>query len=151
MTADEAKKLIEAGIAEGLKPLRERAVKADAREEATRLLETVTLPPAAKTRIIERAVMNLPTKDGELDMGEFRKLVVAESQSEGQYLAQITGSGRVVGMGPTVVTESDEKAARKAEKRRLKEAKRLREGGRDAFEALGMPKEAAKLASREVA
>jgi hypothetical protein len=151
MTAEEAKKLIEAGIAEAVKPFRERAVKSDAREEATRLLESVTLPDKAKSRIIERACSALPLKDGELNLDEFRKLLVAEAKSEGEYLASITGSGRIVGMGPTVVTEADEKTARKAEKRALKEAKRLKSEGRDVFEALGMPKDAAKLAAREVA
>jgi hypothetical protein len=151
MTAEQATKLIEAGIAKANAPLLERLRKADATDEARKILEGVTLPDKAKTRIVERVVANIPLKDGELDIAKLRESVVSEAKSEGEYLASITGSGRVIGMGPTVVTEADEKVARKAEKKKLKEAKRLREGGRDAFEALGMPKDAAKLASREVA
>lgn len=158
MTADEAKKMLEdqskafeTRLTEAVKPFRERAIKADARDEAAKLLESVTLPAEAKARVIETVCREIPMKDGELDMGKFRESLVAEYKREGEYLAKITGSGRVVGMGPTIVTEADEKAARKAEKRRLKEAKQLRDGGRDAFEALGMPKNAAKLAAREVA
>ena len=151
LTAEQATKLIEAGIAKANAPLLERLRKSDATDEARKILESVSLPVAAKTRIIERSVANIPLKDGEIDIAKLRETVVAEAKSEGEYLASITGSGRVVGMGPTIVTEADEKSARKAEKKRLKEAKRLREGGRDAFEALGMPKQAAKLAAREVA
>ncbi len=126
MTAEEAKKLIEAGISAGLKPLRERAIKGDAREEATRLLESVTLPAPAKTRIIERCVSQLVEKDGELDVDAFRKVVVAEAKAEGEYLAQITGSGRVTGLGdtgaPVAIDAKEAKRARKEEKQSLKES-----------------------------
>lgn len=159
MTPDEVKKLVEAGIAEATKPLvesnrklRQRALAFDAREEGERLLETVTLPPEAKAKIIREAVRDIPlTEAGELDLKKFSESIVELAKTEGAYLAKVTGSGRVFGMGPTIVTETDDKAARKAEKKRLKEAKKLREGGREAFEALGLPKNAAKLAAREVA
>lgn len=159
MTPDEVKKLVESAVqtavAEANKPvaeLRQRALRSDAREEAQRLLETVTLPSETKVRVISEAVRSLPMTDkGELDMKKFSESVVQLAQTEGAYLAKVTGSGKVFGMGPTVVTEADEKSARKAEKRALKETKRLKESGRDAFESLGMPKEAAKLAAREVA
>jgi hypothetical protein len=159
MTPDEVKKLVESGIAEATKPLvesnralRQRALAFDAREEGERLLETVTLPEEAKAKVIREAVRSLPlTAEGELDLKKFSESIVELAKTEGAYLAKITGSGKVFGMGPTIVTEADDKAARKAEKKRLKEAKRVKEAGRDAFEALGMPKEAAKLAAREVA
>jgi hypothetical protein len=155
MSPDEVKKLVEsavtAAVAEANKPvaeLRQRALRSDAREEGERLLETVTLPEEAKAKIIREAVRSIPlTEAGELDLKKFSESIVELAKTEGAYLAKITGSGKVFGMGPTIVTESDEKAQRKAEKKRLKEAKRLKESGRDAFEALGMPKDAAKIAA----
>ncbi|HET9304866.1 MAG TPA: hypothetical protein VFO46_02455 [Candidatus Sulfotelmatobacter sp.] len=129
MSEDEAKKLIEAAVS----PFRLKALKSDAREEATRLLESVTLPGAAKDRIIVRCLESIPEKAGELDAEKFRESVVAEAKAEGEYLATITGAGRVRGMGAGVaanLTEADKKALadREAEDEKL-----LRESSQSAF------------------
>lgn len=138
MTTDEAKKLIEAAV----RPYQTRFLREDARAEAAKLLETVALPQAAKTRITERAIANVPeTADGGLDLTKFRETVVAEAQSEGQYLAQITGSGKVFGMGagftPQVAPKPEEIAAREAEDKRDFEEQV------SVLERLGLPRAAA--------
>jgi hypothetical protein len=145
MTADEAKKLVEAAVATATAPLRERALRGDAREEATRLLESISLPGAAKTRIIERSIATLPTTaEGALDVAKFREAVVAEAKAEGEYIASITGSGKVFGMGSAVrVAEAlkpEQIAAREAAAK-SEEAESIK-----VWESLGMTPEAAKLA-----
>lgn len=95
MTLQEAQRLIQAEVG----PLRERALKGDAREEATRILEVISLPEPAKARIIERCLVNIPTDGKELDTTKFRESVVREAKAEGKYLAEITGAGNVFGMG----------------------------------------------------
>ena len=135
MTATEVKRLVEAGVRQATLPAR-------AREEGTRLLESVTMPEKAKVRIIERVVENLDLSR-ELDLEEFGKAIAAEAKAEGEYLASITGSGRIFGMG-TGVVELKPKEAKK-----LKEAAKEREKeARSIFESLGMPEEAAKIAAR---
>jgi hypothetical protein len=145
MTAEEAKKLIDTAVAEATRPLRERAIQGDARAEAARLLESATLPHVAKQRIIERAVVTLPRDAaGELDTAKFREAVVAEAKAEGEYLAQVTGSGRVFGMGAGAPIAIDAKEAeRQAAADRASEADAV-----SIFESLGMPKDAAQLAAK---
>lgn len=159
MTPDEVKKATETAVKlaleEAMKPvveLRQRALKGDAREEAERLLETVTLPDEAKTKIVREALRDIPlTEAGTLDLKKFGDSVVELAKTEGAYLAKITGSGRVIGMGLARVGESSE--ASKEDRQRLKEEKRRRKDERreavEIFESLGMPKDAAKLAARK--
>ena len=134
MTATEVNKLVEAGVRRATLPNR-------AREVAARLLESVTLPEKAKLRIIERVVEDLDVTQ-ELDEKEFGKAIAKEASAEGEYLASITGSGRVIGMGiaQPEVKPKEAKRLKEAEKERKREA-------RDVFESLGMPKEAAKIAA----
>jgi hypothetical protein len=154
MDLTEAQKLIEAAVA----PFRERALRGDAREEATRLLATVTLPDAAKTKIIESALKQpLPLKEGALDTAKFREVVVAEAKDMGDILAAMLPAG-VRGMGvtmPTRLSEADQIAAEerrlKEEKRQRKEAKRLQESATDVFATLmGGNRTAAEKAARGV-
>jgi len=144
VTLQEAQKM----VADAMAPMNLRLMRGDAREEAMRCLESISLPPQAKTRIVERALQDIPTKDGALDTEKLREAVVREAKSEGEYLASITGSGRVVGMGIGVVqmTEAQREDQRKREKRERKEAKRLRESAEDVFASLMGNPEAAKLA-----
>ena len=145
MTEAEAKKLIEAAVSAATAPLRERAIKGDAREEATRLLETVTLPQAAKIRIVERSIANLPvTADGALDSAKLREMVVAEAKAEGEYITSITGGVGVRGMGvaPPAPPKPEDIAAREARaKQELAEDVAL-------YEALGMDRKAAEFAAQ---
>src|SRR5208337_2377170 len=117
-----------------------------ARREAARLLDGVTLPDLAKQRVIERAVAMLDLA-AELDLKKFQETLAAEAKAEGQYLASITGSGRVIGMGaaPVVIDAKEAKAKRKE----LKEARRE---DVDVLESLMGDRKAAKIAAdREVA
>lgn len=138
MTAEDVKKVTEAAI----KPFREKALRAEAKEKAFELLEAVTLPDIAKRRIVERAVASLELGES-LDEKKLGEVVAAEAKSEGEYLASVTGSGRVLGMGATAVAIDPKEAKR--EKKALKEAKRE---AVEVFESLGLTKEQAKLAAK---
>lgn len=143
MTLQEAQTLINAEVAKATAPLHAQLRESKAREEATRILEGVNLPAVSKTRIIERAVAAIPLKDNALDVEKFRELVVAEAKAEGQYVSQLVGSGKVIGLGaaaPAELTESQREEQRKAEKRRLKEAQRFVRDEESVFaELTGLP------------
>jgi hypothetical protein len=140
MTLQEAQRLIEKAVA----PLRERTVKADARAEGARLLETVSLPDAAKARIIERCVESLPMAGNELDESKFREAVVKEAQAEGRYIRELTGGGEVFGMGSYVQEAVDPERQKK-----LQEAMKLQEANDEAvFGELMGNSAAAKLAAK---
>jgi hypothetical protein len=144
MTADEAKKLVEAAVAEATRPLRERAIQGDARTEAARLLESATLPTPAKQRIIERVTASIPRNDaGEIDLTKFRESVISEAKAEGEYLAQITGAGRVFGMGGAAIPIDTKEAERQVASDKQSEAEAIA-----VFESLGMPKAAAEAAAK---
>jgi len=142
MTEAEAKQLIEAATA----PLRQRALRGDAREEAARLLRDIELPEAAKTKITERAIASVPTTAaGELDTTKLRECIVAEAKTEADYLASIVGSGKVRGMGsaPAVPAPKPEDiAAREAQ------AKSEFESDVALFESFGMERTAAEFAAK---
>lgn len=140
MTVEEAQKLIK----ESVGPLRDRALKQDAREQAGQLLESTALPQAARLRIIERSLEKLPlTEAGDIAVKEFRDVVVREAKAEGEYLATVTNSGSVVGMGSGPVQTLSPKKQKKA----LKEAKRAVKESRNVFVELGMDPAAAKIAA----
>ena len=143
LTLQEAKQMIKQGIAEGLAPVRERLLKQDAREAAAEVLDGVDLPEPAKRRIIDRVIENLEP-GSELDVKKLRESVVTEAKAEGQYIAQLTGGGRVLGMGIAPTVEVDRKEAKKA-KKELKEA---RKSAVQTFMDIGMDKAAAKIAAR---
>ena len=127
------------------KQLLERAIKADAREEAGRLLEAVTLPPQAKARVIARVLESAPpTKDGALDTAKLKEAVDREAKAEGEYLASIIPSGNVIGMGqrPQPVIDAAE-SARRQQAAKDEEAEAI-----SIFESLDMPKEAAQFAAK---
>jgi hypothetical protein len=147
MTLQEAQKLIDDGVKAATAPLLERALKGDAREEALRVLETSRLPEATQRKIIEAVMRNLPLKDGALDLDKFRPLVVAEAKAEAEYLAAVTGVGRVVGMGPSFGAPAvDPEKLQEQEKRERKAAKRLRESEASVFGRLMGNAKAAEFA-----
>jgi hypothetical protein len=126
------------------KRLLERAIKGDAREEATRLLESVSLPAASKSRVISDVLAReIPVKDGELDRTVFGESVNSAAKAEGAYVASLTGGGRVQGMGASVITETaDQIAMREAR------AKADDERSFNVFESLMGNSDAAKLAAK---
>lgn len=144
MDAAEIKRLVEAETA----PLRERLIRADAREQGALLLEGVSLPVAAKMRVIESVLDKpLPRTDvGDLDKTKFSEAIGAAAQAEGRYLAGILGSGQVRGMGvaapdPIKITE-----ARKAHQAEVVE---LNEAAENVFGRLMGDPAAAKAAARK--
>jgi hypothetical protein len=129
MTLQEAQALINDGIAKAVGPLKLAEAKRSAQAEAVRILESVNLPEVAKQRIAERAVATVATEA--FDAAKFREIVVAEAKAEGQYIAQLTGGGRVTGLGDSApfagpISEADQKAERKRLKR-LREAEQANE------------------------
>ncbi len=132
-----------AAQAETNRKLLERAIRGDAREEAGRILASVTLHEAAKNLVIESVLKNIPTKDGALDIAIFTEAVNAEAKLVGAAFAAATGSGRVTGMGAAPVEIKPEEAARRAAA-----AKEADEQAVSIFESLGMPKNAAVLAAK---
>lgn len=154
MTEVEIKALVEsavkAAVAEVRAPvslLEARALKGDAMIEALGLLESTGLPQASRQRVCESVSANLPIKDGAIEMEKFKTLVMAEARREGAYIAQLTGAGRVQGLGPVTIIEADQKSEKKRLKEARKEAERLAEDGAEIFKAFGLTEAAAKLAA----
>ncbi len=86
--------------------LLERALRGDAREEASKILAPLSLAEASKARVIDTVLMQeLPLKDGALDPVKFAEAVNAEAKREGAYVAGLVGSGKVIGMGPAPVVD----------------------------------------------
>lgn len=150
MTTEEVNRLIESAVSKATReaqaPLRERLLKADATNEAVRLLEGVALPTKAKELIIENVLReDLPTLGGELDGKKLREMVDAEMKRIGAVVSELSGGGRVFGMGPQAEPTKQDLKEAKREKKELKEA---RKASVSIFESLGMDKEAAKIAAR---
>lgn len=147
MTLQEAQAIAEAAVKKANAPLLLDLAKRDGKEEGVRILESVSLPDAAKRKIIDRAVTaigaeNSPlVENGRLIVEKFREVVVAEAKAEGKYLAELTGAGRVTGLGPAPVfeeplTEKDIEDEERQEKRFRKQAKRLQENAVNNFTRL---------------
>jgi hypothetical protein len=142
MEAAELQKLQESN-----RRLLERAIRADAREEASKILKTTSLVEAARERVIDavsREFSDIPqTSEGALDVAKFTETVNAAAKAEGAYVASLLGSGRVAGMGAPAPIAIDAKEA----ERRQADSKRLRESRVRSFIDLGMPKDAAERAA----
>jgi hypothetical protein len=127
--------------------LLERAIRGDAREEAVRILKGTSLHEAAKERVIESVTRDfgaIPVVDGTLDKAKFTEAVNLAAKAEGAYVATISGSGRVVGMGAAPVVEID---AKEADRKKAAGEQRLKESIQ-AFRDMGMPKDAAERAAK---
>jgi len=135
MTAEEIKRLVEAET----RPYRERLLKADAREMGLRILESVALPDRTKRRVVETVVSALDASQP-LNETKLTEAINAAAKEEGEYLASVTGSGRVIGMGAAAAVKPKE--LKEAKKR----AKEERRDSVDVFESLMGDRKAAKLA-----
>jgi hypothetical protein len=146
MDAAELKKLQESITAQAAAnaKLLERALRGDARELAGSQLKGVTLPEASKERVVEAALRSIPKTDaGELDRVKFGEVVTAEAKREGEYVATLTNSGRVTGMGSAPVQQTPE------EKQRAQEAaKNTVEDAVKVFESMGMDCKSAEAAAK---
>ncbi len=118
--------------------LLERAIKGDAREAATKILDGLSLHEAGKTLVIENVLRDIPLKDGELDAPKFKESVEQEAKRIGAAFSAAGTGSRVVGMGagePITVTETGKPADI--------EAARVK-----TFMRLGLTEAAAKVAVR---
>ena len=81
--------------------LREGTILREARDVATEALGKAELPAVTRERLIE-AVAKDPSahiKDGKLDRASFETAITEAVRAEAAYLAKITGSGQIRGMG----------------------------------------------------
>ena len=141
MDADKIQKLQES-LEKTQAQLALREARADAKEQAAVLLESVSLPAAAKSDVISRVVEAVPMKDGALDSEKLKEMVESEAKRIGKVISESVGGGRVTGFGASLAVESDPKAEKKARK----EAERLREGAVDVFASLMGNRSAAERA-----
>lgn len=80
--------------------LREGAVLREARDVVAAALGKVeNLPDITRTRLLEAIASNPPTTDGALDAATLETRVAEAVTAEVAYLAKVTGSGRITGMG----------------------------------------------------
>jgi hypothetical protein len=77
----------------------EAATLREARDVVTEALAKVEMPDITRTRLAEQLAKNPPTKDGSLDRDALATALTEAVKAEAAYLAQITGSGRIRGMG----------------------------------------------------
>lgn len=80
--------------------LREGALLREARDVvATALAKVENLPDITRDRLLETIAKNPPTADGKLDAATLETQVSEAVRAEVEYLAKVTGSGRITGMG----------------------------------------------------
>jgi len=72
----------------------------NAQGEAHKLLESIELPAAAKTRIVTKVSADPKMgEDGKLDKDALKEAVEAEAKLEAEYIESITGAGKVTDQG----------------------------------------------------
>lgn len=145
MDAAELKKLQESLATQAAtnQRLLERAIRGDAREEATRILRTTSLMEAAWPRVIEQVIRDfsaIPQADGALDKTKFAEAVNAAAKTEGAYAQLLTGSGQVRGMGTPAPAELTAQESERVEK----DAKKLRESRIANYMQFGLDRKAAE-------
>ncbi len=107
--ADKAAKDNEALLAEVAR-LKEAAVLREARDIAAAEIGKAPLPAITQERLIEAVALHPVMKDGVLDREEFGKVVEATIKTEREYIATLTGSGIIKGMGGTATADMGHKA-----------------------------------------
>lgn len=115
--------------------LREAQIIREAGKIVAEALKTSTLPEITKTRLMESVPKLATVKDGKLDPA-FTEAVKAAIKTETDYVAKLTESGKVKGMGGSS-TGGSEPLTEAAMKERTEN-----------FLELGMSKEAAEIAAK---
>ncbi len=159
MTEADVKKLLEAertkweaeGTAKALRQLTERALRGDAHVEGRKLLGNMSLTESARTMVLENVLrFPVPDKDGALDTAKFTEAVNEEAKRVAAVLSE-AGVGSVRGFGASapllVMSEADQEAKRKRDKRALKEAKAEQEEDEEVFARLLRSETAGKNAA----
>ena len=101
MSEEELKELKETGqkLTEENARLKESAILREARDIVTEKVGKAELPDITKERLVENLVKSPPMKEGELDREEFVKDIDEAVTSESDYIAKVTKSGEIRGMG----------------------------------------------------
>ena len=82
--------------------LREGAMLRETRDiVAATLAKVERLPDVTRARLAEAISANPPIKDGALDKDALGKRIEETVKAEVAYLAEVTGGGRIIGMGGT--------------------------------------------------
>jgi len=153
LTLQEAQDMVKEGVKNVTERLNKRLIEQDAKEEFQRIMEGTALRRETFERVLVESLREIPVKDDQLDRDKFREVVVQCARREAEYVARLSGSGTVRGLGPSFapigVTEIDRKAEKKRLKEAKKELKRIEETDQDSFAIImGGDREAAKLAVR---
>jgi len=85
----------------------------EAQGEARKLMENVSLPAAAKTRIVTKVTADPKlTEDGTIDIDALTEAVEAESKSEAEYIESIVGAGKITDQGTATGESKDDSDAK---------------------------------------
>jgi hypothetical protein len=91
----EAKAVAEADVAR----MREALLLREARDFVTGKLSGITMPDLTRARLVEQLAGRPVVKDGKLDEPAYAPRIDEAVKAEIEYLAKVTGSGRITGMG----------------------------------------------------
>ena len=114
--------------------LREGALLREAGEFVAVELAAVELPQITKNRLVRNLATNPPVKDGALDREAFKTAIAEAVRVETAYLVEVTGAGKITGMGGSGPTEPKPEDVEKALA--------------GAFERIGLAESTAKLAAK---
>jgi hypothetical protein len=114
--------------------LREGALLREAGEFVAVELAAVELPQITKNRLLRDLAGNPPVKDGGLDRETYKTKIAEAVKAETAYLVEVTGAGRISGMGSTQPAEP--------------KPEDLAEALTGAFLAIGLSESTAKLAAK---
>jgi len=124
-------------LKEDLARVNEADVLRQARSFTEKALEKVNLPTITKSRIVETLAADPVIKDGKLDEAGFTAKIAETVKTESEYLAKITESGQIKGLGggkggtPSTVSLEESEKALESE-----------------FAAFGLDKDSAKIAAK---
>ena len=91
--------------------LKEALILRDAKDFVIGALSKVEMPELTRTRLVESLAKNPVVKEGSLDKDEFGKKITEAVKTELEYLAKVTGSGQIHGMGESVSETGEVKLA----------------------------------------
>lgn len=95
----EALKESNAQLTRTLEVLQEKMILREAGEYAAGKLANADLPVVTKTRLQRELVKTAPVKEGKLDVASFDTMIAEAIKVETAYLVEVTGGGRIAGMG----------------------------------------------------
>lgn len=81
----------------------------EAQGEARKLMENVSLPAAAKARIVTKVTADPKlNEDGTIDTDALQEAVASESKAEAEYIESIVGAGKVTDQGTATGESKDD-------------------------------------------